>query len=369
MCAHGGRSAKSVIQCDACAGSHQKDLQAAGCTAAEVQSWCDSSSGALPHSTGNPLSGLPALPKVHNSYGTCQKSNIPAPNVACPIYADSSNPLQVDFARITHAWAIEIALGGGCCPGGMARDDDGNTLWDPTVLEKSLNKTEVVEATKILAKAGNASLTVNFSPWAYFWGGQVGVNANRSGPANPAVRNSECPPGWPAGSCDPSVRGIDEVLELRFFRTQLQTISRLVNATNAELGSNVRIGGILLDSEHFLINFANATQVEALRRKDNLIYNVSREFCDPAFACTIEQYNRGTIAREATDAKPDEGIPPDDAWTPWPGTSYTAYPLAKKSTWGAPTYDTFGTSLYMIPEIGCKSIVLLDCLLSAYVLI
>jgi hypothetical protein len=62
--------------------------------------------------------------------------------------------------------------------------------------------------------------------------------------------------------------------------------------------------------------------------------------------------NRGTIAREATDAKPDEGIPPDDAWTPWPGTSYTAYPLANKSTWGAPTYGTYGTSLYMIPEIG-----------------
>ena len=236
----------------------------------------------------NPLAGLPALRQVHHSYGTCQVSDIPAPNVPCPIFADSTNPLQVDFARITHAWAVEIALGGGCCPGGMARDDDGNTLWDPTVLEKSLNRTEVVEATKTLAKAGNASLTVNFSPWAYFWGGQVGVNANRTQQANPAVRNSECPPATPY-NCDPSVRGIDEVLELRFYRTQLQTIALIVNETNAKLGSRVRIGGILLDSERFGINFANATQVEALRRKDNLIYNVSREFCDPAFGCTIEQ--------------------------------------------------------------------------------
>eukprot|EP01052_Picozoa_sp_SAG31_P073057 SAG31_NODE_32064_length_360_cov_1.164751_1_plen_89_part_10 len=28
------------MQCDACADAQQKDLQAAGCTAVEVQSWC-----------------------------------------------------------------------------------------------------------------------------------------------------------------------------------------------------------------------------------------------------------------------------------------------------------------------------------------
>ena len=81
------------------------------------------------------------------------------------ITADSASELQQDYARITHAWSVEIALGGDCCPGGMARDDAGNTLWDLDVLAKSLNKTEIVEVAKICAKS-NASVTVNFSPWA-----------------------------------------------------------------------------------------------------------------------------------------------------------------------------------------------------------
>eukprot|EP01050_Picozoa_sp_SAG11_P011181 SAG11_NODE_1167_length_5620_cov_7.048723_4_plen_564_part_00 len=329
----------------------------------------------------SPLAGLPALPKTHLSYGNCQVSEVPAPNVPCPFPVDSNNALQLDFARITHAWPVEIALGGGCCPGGMRRDAAGNHIWDPVVLEKSLNKTEVVEATKLCAKA-NASITVNWSPWAYFWGGQLGVNWNRTGPANPAVWKRECPTGpgycgeatalsfhclslcFSAFSCcstaltgplqsDPSVEGSDEEMELRFFSTQLRQISEWINETNAAIASNVQIGGILLDSEQFLINFGNATQVNGLKRKDDLVYNVCAQFCFPPL-CTIEQYNRGTIAREATLAKPDEGIPPDDAWTEWPGTTCgsLAYPLGKAACAATTTYDTFGTSLYCIPEIG-----------------
>ena len=115
-------------------------------------------------------------------------------------------------------------------------------------------------------------------------------------------------------------------MEVRFLSTQLRQISLWMNETNSEVEGSVRIGGILLDSEQFLINFGNATQVTALKRKDDLIYNASREYCFPPL-CTVEQYNRGTIAREATLAKPDEGIPPDDAWTPWvsgPGAAGTA---------------------------------------------
>ena len=69
------------------------------------------------------------------------------------------------------------------------------------------------------------------------------------------------------------------------------------------------------------------------------IYNVSREFCDPALGCTIEQYNRGTIAPIFTLGKPAEGIPADDAWTQWPG-----YPKCLGLG------DTFATSLYSVPE-------------------
>jgi hypothetical protein len=39
-CAHGGLSAKGVMNCDACASSHEPTLHAAGCTATEVQAWC-----------------------------------------------------------------------------------------------------------------------------------------------------------------------------------------------------------------------------------------------------------------------------------------------------------------------------------------
>ena len=53
----------------------------------------------------------------------------------------------------------------------------------------------------------------------------------------------------------------------------------------------------------------------------------------------MEQYNRGTINQEKTLAKPAEGIPADDAWTPWPG-----YPSCRGLG------DSFATSLYTIPE-------------------
>ena len=48
------------------------------------------------------------------------------------------------------------------------------------------------------------------------------------------------------------------------------------------------------------------------------------------------------------------GIPPDDAWTPWPGTSAPSptSPYGPGSNVTAGPYDTYGTSLYTIPEIG-----------------
>ena len=113
--------------------------------------------------------------------------------------------------------------------------------------------------------------------WAYFWGGQVGMNADRTAPANATVRDSECPPATPY-ACDPSIEGIDEELEMRFFSTQLATIKQWIDETNKELGSSVGIGGILLDSERFLINTGNATQVAALARKDELVCKRAQTF-------------------------------------------------------------------------------------------
>lgn len=130
-----------------------------------------------------------------------------------------------------------------------------------------------------------------------------------------------------------------EAQELRYFRGRLASISDIIVATNAQLGSSVSIGAVLIDSESYYINWSNETQMQALQRKDDLVFNTSREFCDPALGCTVEQYNRGTIAPIFTLAKPAEGIPPDDAWTTWPG-----YPKCLGRG------DTFATSLYSVPE-------------------
>ena len=109
------------------------------------------------------------------------------------------------------------------------------------------------------------------------------MNADRTAPANATVRDSECPPATPY-ACDPSIEGIDEELEMRFFSTQLATIKQWIDETNKELGSSVGIGGILLDSERFLINTGNATQVAALARKDELVCKRAQIF-SPVFHC------------------------------------------------------------------------------------
>ena len=261
----------------------------------------------------NPLAGLPALPTMHHSYGMCRPGPPGVmPWTDCGVPVDSSSALQIDFARITRAWAIQVAFNAGGYPAHTAA---GVPVWNESVVEATQNKTEVIEATKLCALA-NASISVNYSPWAQWWG------------SSPMY----CPTG--PNLCDPTIRGEGEELELRFFRLRLGNIAAWIAETNAELGSSVTIGAVLLDCEQFLINWSNETQLAALERKDDLIYNVSREFCDPGLGCTIEQYNRGTIAQEKTLAKPAEGIPADDAWTPWPG-----YPACRGLG------DTFATSL------------------------
>jgi hypothetical protein len=301
----------------------------------------------LPAATANPLAGLPALSKTHHSYGMCRPGpggNTAArvmPWEACAFPVDSDSPLQQDFARITHAWAIDLAFNAG---GRFPHTAAGEPIWSQAVFDASQNKvsnavlaaalpavcapsltlrwlqTEVIEATKLCAKS-NASLSINYSPWQLVWGSS----------------SLYCPTG--SSNCDPTIRGVGEELELRFFRNRMANISAWIAETNAQLGSSVRIGAVLLDMECFLINWDNETQLQALARKSDLIYNASREFCDASTGCNVEQYNRGTINQEKTMAKPAEGIPADDAWTPWPG-----YPACLGLG------DTFATSLYTVPE-------------------
>ena len=67
------------------------------------------------------------------------------------------------------------------------------------------------------------------------------------------------------------IRGWAGSRELRFFRTRLQHIAAWVAEANGRLGSAVKIGAVLLDSERFYINTKNETQMAALTRKDDLI--------------------------------------------------------------------------------------------------
>ena len=93
----------------------------------------------------NPLAGLPALPKIHHCDG-----------MGGSRFTDSSSPLQQDFARITHAWAVAInAIY-------LDHTAAGVSIWNQSKVDAALNKTEVIEATKLCAKV-NPSISVSYT--------------------------------------------------------------------------------------------------------------------------------------------------------------------------------------------------------------
>lgn len=46
----------------------------------------------------------------------------------------------------------------------LEHDENGASIWNQTVVDETLNKTEIIEATKLCAKA-NASIAISYSPW------------------------------------------------------------------------------------------------------------------------------------------------------------------------------------------------------------
>ena len=114
------------------------------------------------------------------------------------------------------------------------------------VVAKTENKTEILEAVKLCAKA-NASISISYSPYALWWGSS----------------SLYCPtPHF----CDPTIRGVGEELELRFFRTRLTHIVEWMAEANTALGSAVQIGGVLLDMEQFLINWSKFLNPDACEK-------------------------------------------------------------------------------------------------------
>ena len=115
-----------------------------------------------------------------------------------------------------------------------------------------------------------------------------------------------------------------------------------MTATSPPTGSSVTIGGVLLDCEVFLIDQSNQTLQVALTRKHDLVYNVSRLFCLEANNCTVQQYNRGTQGYQMTLGH--DRIP--TSVEHWPGYARCDPKTGFRGGLG----DTYGTSLYTIPE-------------------
>lgn len=173
----------------------------------------------------NPLAGLPALPTPHHSYGMCSHW-AGFPSSECGFPADSNNPLQVDFARITHSWAVDIG------PIYLDHNASGVSIWNQSKVNASQNRSEIVEAVRLCAKA-NASISINYSPWGDWW-------------------NTYLPRRWNnRRSIDTCPDNVGEEQELRYYRFRFASISKWIMEINAELGTSVSVGAVLLDSETY----------------------------------------------------------------------------------------------------------------------
>ena len=215
----------------------------------------------------NPLAGLPPLPLTHHSWPICRDGVQSSP---CPTPIDAANPAMVDYARITHAFPLSVAFGG---------------QWE-VPRPWPLNTTELREAVKICART-NASLSLNYSPWYAYW--------------EPHCR-AHCDPTSTAG----------EAQELRFYSGRLREIAAELAAANKELGSRVRVGAVLLDSEKFTQGWdGNSTVKAAITRKHNLMYDATSAVFPHA---VIEQYGRGTME----DEKSVSHTATSEAWAFWP---------------------------------------------------
>lgn len=115
--------------------------------------------------------------------------------------------------------------------------------------------------------------------------------------------------------------------ELDYLRQRLETVRDLVSSANREHGANVAVSAILYDSERFHVRKDDAEWNAAMTAKYNAAYDVAREIFPNV---RIEWYGRGAVQ-------------PSAAPTGWSESTYFA--LDEKG-------ETFGCSLYQVPEIG-----------------
>jgi hypothetical protein len=210
------------LRSDRCADGRPCCSTAAACGAVPLTPWCASSPERPPlYVTDNLLKGLPALPKPHYSWP------LPGLFLADVEHADG---VLIDFARITSSVPLDLTY--------MASADRG---WD----------TVQVAVQACHRATPNCTLAINYSPW------QRWPNAN--------------------DEPDPTLRGPPEAAELAHYRAGLANVSRLVLTANAELGSDVRVGALLIDSEVFESDWwFPPSYHDAVARKHELIFNCSR---------------------------------------------------------------------------------------------
>lgn len=161
------------------------------------------------------LKSLPALRKVHHSTAF---NFIQVPTT-------SSNQLLVEYARITHAYPLDL-------------NPDATPVF---------NSTTVFEAVKICKLATNCSLTLNFSPWS------DGT--------------------WKS----PMITGAAEKHHVEYYLGKLEHVATWVAEANRRLNCSVNVSAMLIDQEAGWVVTAatNATYKAAMIRKSDLIFNAT----------------------------------------------------------------------------------------------
>ena len=238
----------------------------------------------------NVLAGLPALPKVHHSWPLSVNWTDPR-----------MRPILTDYARITHAV-------------GFSMEDSGN-----------LDFVGVKTAVGICAKT-DAIIEFTYSPW--------------DTDDSPFPRHVM-----------PMYKGPEEAAELALFRARCSAAKAAIQAANTELGTSVKLGGILFDQERWCadclegdvnwFNLTNVTSAEyraAITRKNNLFYKAATD-CAPG--AHIELYGRGAVGRGSGPGATTERT----GWRTG-GGYYTMDPDELPGAAGS-----LGVSLYTLPNI------------------
>lgn len=125
----------------------------------------------------------------------------------------------------------------------------------------------------------------------------------------------------------PTETGPTHQAELDYLRSRMTAIRDGIAAANRQFKSEVTVSAILFDSEHFHVNQGDAEWNAAMTQKYNAAYDIVREFFP---GVRVEWYARGAVH-------------PGASATGWSDATY--FTLDEKG-------DSFGCSLYQVPEIG-----------------